>query len=532
MKANFARWRRDPVAFICEVLIDPETGKAFQLYAEQEAFLYEALTLTPSGELPYPELLFGAPMKSGKTGMAAMILIYVIVVLAGQFGEGYSVANDLEQSQTRVFQAVCRIIQASPLLRGSVTISNTRITFKSTGSIIAAIASEFAGAAGSQRNIAVFDELWGVRSQAGERLWNEMVPIPNRKISCRLTVSYAGFSGESELLEQLHKRAMAGERIGTDLYRNGVLLAYWTHELRAPWQSPKWREQMRQQLPTNAFLRQIENRFVTSESSFIEPEWFDQCVESELRPLLADPALSVWCGVDASVKRDSTAIACCTFDHAAKKVRLVWHRIFQPSPDDPLDFELTIEKTLLELRRRFYVREVRYDPFQLVATSQRLTQQGLPMLEFPQSVPNLTESSTNLYELFKGRNLQLYEDADLRLAVSRTVAVETSRGWRIGKEKASFKIDIVVALAMAALGATLGQVLQTEYSYITAQSRDFSGAASRSRLEMKRGIDGPEYVVGISDSSTSRDRQEDAQGSVRTFGVTSGRGRLFRKGAW
>jgi hypothetical protein len=33
------------------------------------------------------------------------------------------------------------------------------------------------------------------------------------------------------------------------------------------------------------------------------------------------------------------------------------------------------------------------------------------------------------------------------------VALETSRGWRIAKEKQSHKIDVVVALAMAALGA-------------------------------------------------------------------------------
>jgi hypothetical protein len=54
------------------------------------------------------------------------------------------------------------------------------------------------------------------------------------------------------------------------------------------------------------------------------------------------------------------------------KVRLVWHRTFQPSPEDPLDFEATVEKTLLDLRRRFWVREIRYDPYQLVAVAQRL----------------------------------------------------------------------------------------------------------------------------------------------------------------
>jgi hypothetical protein len=37
--------------------------------------------------------------------------------------------------------------------------------------------------------------------------------------------------------------------------------------------------------------------------------------------------------------------------------------------------------------------------------------------------------------------------------MSRAVALETRRGWRIAKEKAAHKIDVVVALAMAALGA-------------------------------------------------------------------------------
>ena len=44
----------------------------------------------------------------------------------------------------------------------------------------------------------------------------------------------------------------------------------------------------------------------------------------------------------------------------------------------------------------------------------------------------------------------------MRLAVSRAVAIETSRGWRIAKEKQSHKIDVVVALAMAALAAVTG----------------------------------------------------------------------------
>lgn len=80
------------------------------------------------------------------------------------------------------------------------------------------------------------------------------------------------------------------------------------------------------------------------------------------------------------------------------------------------------------------------------------------MREHAQSIPNLTAASTALYEAIVGGNLQVYPDPAMRLAASRSVALETSRGWRITKEKASHKIDIIVALAMACLGAIEGQV--------------------------------------------------------------------------
>jgi len=118
-----------------------------------------------------------------------------------------------------------------------------------------------------------------------------------------------------------------------------------------------------------------------------------------------------------------------------------------------VDFEATIEATLLELRRRFQVCAVRYDPYQMASVAQRLARAGLPMWEGPQVAGYLTETSTNLFELIKGRNLISYPDPDLKLAISRAVALETSRGWRIAKDKTSHRIDVVVALAMAALDA-------------------------------------------------------------------------------
>jgi hypothetical protein len=81
------------------------------------------------------------------------------------------------------------------------------------------------------------------------------------------------------------------------------------------------------------------------------------CRRRHAKPVVAFPSLPVWVGVDASVKHDSTAIVAVTWDQDEQKVRLIAHRIFQPSPTEPLDFEAPIESTLTELAQRFTVRK-------------------------------------------------------------------------------------------------------------------------------------------------------------------------------
>jgi phage terminase large subunit-like protein len=127
--------------------------------------------------------------------------------------------------------------------------------------------------------------------------------------------------------------------------------------------------------------------------------------------------------------------------------------VFQPTADQPLDFETTIERTLIDWHKAYFLRKVFFDPYQMQATAQRLTKAGLRIIEFAQTPANLTAASQNLFDLIQGQGLVLYPDAGMRLAISRTVALETPRGWRIAKEKQSYKIDVLVALAMATYAA-------------------------------------------------------------------------------
>ena len=101
-----ARWRREPISFIEQVLRNPETGRPFELLDAQRQFFAHAWRTTDDGRLLYPEQCYGAIKKSGKTATAAMHLLATTLLYGGRFAEGYAIANDLEQAQGRVFQAV------------------------------------------------------------------------------------------------------------------------------------------------------------------------------------------------------------------------------------------------------------------------------------------------------------------------------------------------------------------------------------------------------------------------------------------
>jgi hypothetical protein len=450
------RWRADPAAFVEQVLINPDTGKPFELLPAERLFLSHALTIGLDGRLLHPELIYSAPKKSGKTVFAALMLLTIVLLYGGRNAEGYIAANDFEQAQGRVFEACRRIVEASPPLKREAKITVDRVVFPGTGAAITALTNNAASAAGSHPTITVFDELWGFVNERSRRLFDELVPVPTRKISCRLVTTYAGFCGESQLLEQLYNRGMEQPLIGDDLRAGDGMLMFWSHEPIAPWQDERWLAEMRRSLRPCQYARMIENRFVAAaEAAFVDMAAWDRCVTGP-GPLSANKAFPIYVGVDASTKLDSTAICAVLWDRVAKLCRLVWHRVFVPTADQPVSFE-AVEGALLDLSQRFSVRKVLFDPWAMQASAERLKTRGLRLEEFPQTASNLTMISQALYELIVGGNLVLYPDAGMRAAASHATAIEGPRGSRIGKTNPRHKIDVIVALAMAAHAALQDQ---------------------------------------------------------------------------
>lgn len=130
------------------------------------------------------------------------------------------------------------------------------------------------------------------------------------------------------------------------------------------------------------------------------------------------------------------------------------HRIWRPtSSKGDLDLRHTVLPWLLDLKKRYSIGRILYDPYNMSTLAQMGRESGLRMEELPQTQGNQTLFTGALLDSIRSGSLQVYGADDLREQVLNAVMIETARGIRLAKEKASRKIDAAVALAMAVFGA-------------------------------------------------------------------------------
>ncbi len=451
---DWSVYARNPIRFCDEFIPFNEKGQPWRLSAHHRRVLRLAFTWDALGALALRLLLWGEPKKSGKTFIAAVLGLWWGYVTGDT--EVVVAANDLEQAQSRVFDTMRKVIGRNAALQASAKVLTSEITL-SNGTIITAIAADYRGAAGARHSLVIYDELWGFSTESAERLWEELTPPPTEPDAWVLVVTYAGWSGESTLLEGLYTQGMAGARLDEDLevYRADDLVCFWAHVGRQPWQTgeagAKYYAGQRETLRPATYMRIHENRWVTSESIFITPELWDPCVDPAWRPLLPTRDIRLFIGVDAALKHDSAAVV--GVGYVGDHVALALHRIWQPTPRLPLDLEATIEAYLRELHTHYAVEKIVCDPFQMHRSIVTLQKAQLRIEELPQTTQTTTAMGQALWDLLSGRNLKLYPAADMREQALNTVALEARRGWRIAKERGSKKIDSIVALSMAALAA-------------------------------------------------------------------------------
>jgi len=122
--------------------------------------------------------------------------------------------------------------------------------------------------------------------------------------------------------------------------------------------------------------------------------------------------------------------------------------VFDPPPRGALDLS-AVEAQIRALAGRYHVTAVAYDRWAFERSAQALSDEGLPMVEFPMTNLRTVPASTRLYEAVMGRKVAHDGDPVLAAHVNAGVTRDTERGWRLAKGKATQPIDALMAMLMA-----------------------------------------------------------------------------------
>jgi phage terminase large subunit-like protein len=127
----------------------------------------------------------------------------------------------------------------------------------------------------------------------------------------------------------------------------------------------------------------------------------------------------------------------------------IWH-----PQDAPLDVA-TVEAYLRDVHLRYPVREFAYDPAYFQRSAEMLADDGLPMVEFPQSRARMVPACGNAYEMIVNRRVAHDNTPQFVDQVLSAAQRMTDDGWRLSKGKSRRKIDAAIALVIALDRATL-----------------------------------------------------------------------------
>jgi phage terminase large subunit-like protein len=443
-----------PVDWIETNFFIPELNGPMILMPYQKAVLNEALSQDEKGNYKYSTIVWADLKKSIKSCIAASVALYKC--FSTEWAQVILIANDLKGADSRVGYYMRRAIEMNPQLRSLCKIKNYRSEFPNH-SYCESVAIDPSGEAGSNADMIVFSELWGAHEDAKDRMWTEMTLSPTKfGRSFRWVETYAGYTGESVLLERLYTNGVKhGRQVdvgipGLELFANDAArqLTLWNTQPRCTWQTDEYYAQEAATLDPREFLRVHRNQWVSSVDTFVPMEWWNAC-RRPLPELKSKQPLVL--GIDAAVSNDAFAIV--GVSRHKRELAVRYARCWYP----PKGGKINYDEPRAEIRRlakEYNIVEFAYDEFQLHDFCQSLQRDGVGWFrQFGQQGDRAIADKT-LYDLIRDRRIYHSGEADLEEHIGNCNAEQKSENkMRLIKKSDSRHIDMAVALSMASAEA-------------------------------------------------------------------------------
>lgn len=436
-------------------------GQPFRCTADQLQFLDKLLRYDPkTGRLIVRRALLGRAKGWGKTEfIAAIVLFFLAGPLAPTAPNIPIAAASFEQAD--LLFGTAKVMATEGPLKPFLESYDTEILIRNAPGRAYRVAAAAGTNDGGRPTVFAADELheWqGSKARVFLVITNS---IAKRRDGLVLMISTAG-SQDSDLLRAQYDY---GKAIESGDVMDDAFLMDWAEADTAlnPHDGPTVRARMALQANPHAeqfgTLEFIERRWhETPEHEwrrYFANQWWLPPLDSWL-PVGAwssnvvagcelDRNLPVWVGIDMALKHDSIA-AVCAQPQLNGKV-LVQAKIWFPD-GDTIDVA-SVENHLRKLHRDYDVREFAYDPAFFERSAQALVDDGLPMMEFPQSAARMVPACQVAYEMICGGLVEHDGSPTFSDQVLAASPRETDSGWRLSKGKSKRKIDAAVAMVMA-----------------------------------------------------------------------------------
>lgn len=455
----------DPIDWIQQNFYIPERKDnippAITLAPYQIAVLREAYRKDDEGKFIYSTVLWSDIKKSAKSSIAAAVALERAMRL--DWGSIKIIANDLKQADSRVAFYLRRALELNPKWQKNEYYRQVgyRVLLLEQQTAIEAIPIDPGGEAGGNDDLIIFSELWSAKHKAMEQMFTEMTLSPMKYgYSQRWIETYAGYSGESPILERLYEQGVSnGTKLdlsfdGNDLsdlevYANGQMLTLWNTRPRLAWQTSEYYANEESiQLPSE-FLRIHKNQWVSSVEKFIEILWWDACKGTLPQLDKRQPVVIALDAAEGRVDEKSDCFAMIMVSRQGDMVYPYYVGIWQAEAGKYIDYA-PIELELRRLCVEYSVLEVTYDPTQLHDMATRLRGEGIAHFKRFNQGQDILIADKQLRDSIVQKHIVHDGNPLLRQHIDNANAKNHGEsGIRMIKRSNNLKIDAAKSLSMA-----------------------------------------------------------------------------------
>lgn len=432
-------------------------GKPFRFLPWQRKLILELFEVD-GGLRRYRWSYISVPKKNGKTELMAALALWFLCA-SGEPSPLVACAAGSDDQADLIFGAAKVMVEESKTLRHICETFEGEIQVPSIPGAklvrIAASARKFgSNLDGKNVFVVICDELHVWEGDRGEIVWGTLTRgTVARREPMVIQITTAGFNRESICYRQYEyaKQVLADPDFDPAYYAY-ISEAPEGADFRDPevWEAANpsfgtimhagfYQDQLSKQ-PENEFRRFYCNQWTRSAESWLPPGAWEAC-RSDLE--IPDGA-PIWGGVDVALYHDSTAVVYVAEVDGRWVVR---SRVWVPPRDGKIDLN-EVMGYLRELGQRFQWQVVSYDPRFFDVPAGMLMDEGIPMLETPQSAPRMVPACGLAWELIVGGQVAHDGDPTLEDHVLSAVQRVTDGGWRLAKGRGHNDACIAMILAL------------------------------------------------------------------------------------